>query len=723
MADGKENEVEPKKDEKMKTQRMILIALCGVAMLIGTSSCKKEKQENENEGEMMRIEVSVGGTDGNTKTHLVHGEHSYKVAWDTWDAFKLFPTNGTNGSIFHFSEMTGSDGTTAVFEGFRPGEAPYYGCYPSGKVSCERAGVFKFTIDETQEGNPETVDGQTATANAGPMVGYMKDAESGLVFQNTMSWLKVGLTGNAIIKRVVLTDLGDEQNPYNNKLNGTLTVTCSGEGGNFTFTSEMDPDAGTNKLAIVSNEGVELNDGFTYFWFQVPAGSLKNLELDAYLDVDGLTKVLELTKTIPSGVSENTVLTAEVSSQTIDILEPEIALYAGCNNEEHIAQFYATVTGKDELAINYEVGICYNYKTDSDPTIGNCRGKQKIGDFTIVKDEVKEIEYDLVGLEVGVEYKICIYTINSSVSYSGVKTVTGGNIPVSMSWSNGLSPKTFTVGMDDGTPRKVKFSQGNLMYLAKGGSGGDALASVTDGENVRGTWRFASHQFDCIGGIAQKPYVNDKENHTTWIDFFGWSASGYNHNNINYQPWCTLTSDNGYYSYSDWKNNLYDKSDWGYNAITNGGNVENYGWRTLSGGTNGEWRYLLELRDGASSKWGLGTVGGCTQGLIILPDGVWSGPSFVSGKTQGWLTNEYTYSEWAAMDAAGAIFLPASGNRSGTTFSNVGIYGYYWSSTRYSSTNSANVLHFGNNLFNPQSSSNRNYGYSVRLVKDATNTE
>ena len=31
----------------MKTRRMFLIALCGVAMLIGTSSCKKEKQENE----------------------------------------------------------------------------------------------------------------------------------------------------------------------------------------------------------------------------------------------------------------------------------------------------------------------------------------------------------------------------------------------------------------------------------------------------------------------------------------------------------------------------------------------------------------------------------------------------------------------------------------------------------------------------------------------------
>ena len=72
----------------MKTRRMFLVALCGVAMLIGTSSCKKEK--NENLGEKMRIEASLDGADGNTKTHLEGG----KVVWNSGDAFKLFPTEG-----------------------------------------------------------------------------------------------------------------------------------------------------------------------------------------------------------------------------------------------------------------------------------------------------------------------------------------------------------------------------------------------------------------------------------------------------------------------------------------------------------------------------------------------------------------------------------------------------------------------------------------------------
>ena len=315
MAAGKENEVEPKKDEKMKTQRMILAALCGVAMLIGTSSCKKEKQENENEGEMMRIEVSVGGTDGNTKTHLVHDGNKYKVAWDTWDAFNLFPIDKNNGSSFRFSELTeGSDGTTAIFEGHHPGNAPYYGCYPSGKVSCESPGVYKFTIDETQAGIPETVGVQTATANAGPMVGYMKDDESGLVFQNAMSWLKVGLIGDVTIKRVTLTD--NDGKP----LHGTLTVTCRNERG-FSFETSMSGSGETaNRLEIVSNVGYKLHPSqYTYFWFQVPTGSLERLKLAAYTSTaNGANDVLNLEeKQIAGGINGNTILTAEVQKMVL----------------------------------------------------------------------------------------------------------------------------------------------------------------------------------------------------------------------------------------------------------------------------------------------------------------------------------------------------------------------------------------------------------------------
>ena len=299
----------------MKTRRMFLVALCGVAMLIGASSCKKEKQENEN-GETMTIKASLGSAGNNSKTHLDGGT----VKWDMGDAFKLFPAEGTAGTKFSLTRIDEQDGKVAYFEGKHPGGEHFYACYPFNKVSCTTARTFTFSIPQLQNGSPETVSDNT---NAGPMVGYMENVSGSLTFQNAMSWLKVGLKGNVVIKRVVLTD--NTLSPANNKLNGTLTVTCSvDEGGVFSFTSEMDRNTGTNQLVIVSNDGVQL-DGTnpTYFWFQVPAGSLASLNLSAYLDVEGTKNVLNLNKTITHGesvpgIGVNTILTANVNSPVIE---------------------------------------------------------------------------------------------------------------------------------------------------------------------------------------------------------------------------------------------------------------------------------------------------------------------------------------------------------------------------------------------------------------------
>ena len=57
--------------------------------------------------------------------------------------------------------------------------------------------------------------------------------------------------------------------------------------------------------------------------------------------------------------------------------------------------------------------------------------------------------------------------------------------------------------------------------------------------------------------------------------------------------------------------------DWGYNAISNAGNQENSGWRTL---TNGEWSYLLMTRSTASGiRYAKAQVNGI-NGVILLPD-------------------------------------------------------------------------------------------------------
>ena len=68
-----------------------------------------------------------------------------------------------------------------------------------------------------------------------------------------------------------------------------------------------------------------------------------------------------------------------------------------------------------------------------------------------------------------------------------------------------------------------------------------------------------------------------------------------------------------------------------------------------------------------------------------------------------------------------SIFLPAAGytwfddDESGTTLYYRGTYGNYWSSGFYSASIAYN-LHFGSAGVNPQSDSNRRFGFSVRAV-------
>ncbi len=64
------------------------------------------------------------------------------------------------------------------------------------------------------------------------------------------------------------------------------------------------------------------------------------------------------------------------------------------------------------------------------------------------------------------------------------------------------------------------------------------------------------------------------------------------------------------------------------------------------------------------------------------------------------------------------VFLPAAGNRNGTTVNNAGSNGWYWPSTHFNSENSYAVV-LGSSHITPMSSSNyRRNGRSVRLVKD-----
>ena len=243
---------------------------------------------------------------------------------------------------------------------------------------------------------------------------------------------------------------------------------------------------------------------------------------------------------------------------------------------------------------------------------------------------------------------------------------------------DGVLPGLFSVS----ATRQVRFSQGNLQYQAS-----------------TNTWRFAEHQYDYVGSDNR----SISSTYSGWIDLFGWGTGS--------NP--TLSS-----SYPEDYGTFVD---WGSNAIINGGNTTNL-WRTL---TSAEWEYLLNTRPGASSKLGSGNING-VGGLIILPDS-WTLPSecsFASGFAiinpyhyPDWKHNSYTLAQWAQMEAAGAVFLPAAGRRKGTDFDNVGFHGYYWSSTPYSK-NDAYHMYFSSYNLIASINCSRSYGYPIRPVQD-----
>ena len=249
---------------------------------------------------------------------------------------------------------------------------------------------------------------------------------------------------------------------------------------------------------------------------------------------------------------------------------------------------------------------------------------------------------------------------------------------------------TFSVSAD----KQVTFSKGNLQY--------------TQSTN---TWSFASTQWEMLGtdnvtgGSVESDEYGDSKSGTALadkVDLFGWSTSTTNFGVS------TSTSN------SDYSGSFVD---WGANKI--GDDAPNT-WRTLTGG---EWNYLLNYRNNASSLCGVAQVNG-VNGLIFLPDN-WTCPAgvtFKSGFHSEWGVDYYaayqtfTAEQWSKLEAAGAIFLPAAGDRFGTTVSGVQYYGSCWSATE-SSRYDADFLYFGLGGAD-MGGGYRSNGQSVRLVKD-----
>ena len=245
--------------------------------------------------------------------------------------------------------------------------------------------------------------------------------------------------------------------------------------------------------------------------------------------------------------------------------------------------------------------------------------------------------------------------------------------------------------------KKVYFSKGNLQYCA-----------TTD------VWCFAEHQYDTIG----KANLNKSPDYEGWIDLFAWGTSGYDHGAVCYQPWSMDENGANYWAYGDSYCNLYDKTgqaDWGCNAISNGGNCENYGWRTL---TVDEWIFLFHRPTPSGICWAWVKVFGVV-GIALLPD-QWdaSSYSFPLNDPNGLYISVIPDEDWTnILEPAGVVFLPQAGYIGyGLTFGN---RGQYWSS----SVDEHYDLAYSVYMFSPDFSFGdlieKNKGCSVRLVYPA----
>ena len=250
-------------------------------------------------------------------------------------------------------------------------------------------------------------------------------------------------------------------------------------------------------------------------------------------------------------------------------------------------------------------------------------------------------------------------------------------------------PGVFTVS-DNGTPndpsddKKVHFSKGNLYY---------------DGSN----WGFEDEQYyfrtycdgtNNGGKCDANGYNNTSGTASGHWGLFGWST------NTLYGMRTSYTTSDYYGSFIDWGKTINNKGT----------------WSTLSGGSNGEWKYLLDGRmvnngtgEGKSYKRATITLNETTgvYGLILYPD------NYTAQKA----ATNYSLADWTTMEQDGCVFLPAAGRRAGSGVSRVGGNGYYWSSTAYDG-DSAYRVDFCSSYVRPDDRGYRDDGYSVRLITE-----
>ena len=344
----------------------------------------------------------------------------------------------------------------------------------------------------------------------------------------------------------------------------------------------------------------------------------------------------------------------------------------------------------DCQAISQTVGlgnVGFKIDTKQDITITYYPGTQEICLGAVTVKATGEITADNMAIEAG-ESKAITYSTNNTDATGATFTVLSGNeyimlnngvilgikageasVRITVAETANYTAATKDITVTVSTPADpgiaaiapvggkflinanhdtIVFARGNLQY-----------------QQSSNTWRCAPNQYDWKGmGNLQMGNAA----YEGWVDLFCWS----------------IGAENNYGATSAYNNALYYNKpfvDWG-TLFT-----DTYEWSTLS---INEWYYLLYSRPNADEKWGMAMIGD-NLGMILLPE-EWTAPSgvtFVAGTmptTNMWddddcldpgiedhwrihpenmPANKFTVAEWEILEAAGAVFFPYGGRRSG----------------------------------------------------------
>lgn len=207
------------------------------------------------------------------------------------------------------------------------------------------------------------------------------------------------------------------------------------------------------------------------------------------------------------------------------------------------------------------------------------------------------------------------------------------------------------VGFSVGENKRVLFSKGNLQY-----------------DRVNNKWSFAKKQYECLkeknlASIYNICNVHDDESErhsgiygkqlANIIDVFWYS----NNSDEDCRFGVPASRSARHANYTDGSKFV----DWGLNKI--GDDAPNT-WRTL---TYDEWKYLIFKRKNASVLYAAAQVVGA-NGLILFPD-EWKAPEEITiyygmaiwhGVQYFAEHNNFSESQWLALENAGAIFLPTA---------------------------------------------------------------